>query len=337
MTDLRITRRNAIAAGCLFVAGSGCASPLTSTEDSRSPGADDFTAGTVPAESDPVLALVPDDVRADSAATTVATQLLDGPSFADLPTRVAHLVREPSSAIDSAPVGKVVVIGSNAGSGSGAVIWAEWSEDDLLDMLPQSGQGTLETQTYDGRTIHKIGERAGVRLAEQVFTVGTSDIVRSVVDVWHGDGDPVSAAVLRPFERTDREAPVRFATTGLAFHADSTPPRTTEYAPVANTSVSIATADRESTVNVAYAVDSINAAKSLGEALERDLGIESVSGAVEPALPRGIRRDLAVDRTGTVVTLRYRDGAETVAEYGGDVITAVAAATGAVGERRQPQ
>ncbi|AHG00880.1 hypothetical protein HALLA_10980 [Halostagnicola larsenii XH-48] len=253
--------------------------------------------------------------------------ILETPSFRELPAGFTDLVTG-SSPENASTIGKVAVLGSNAGSGSAGVVWAEWSDDELVALLEQSGQDATEAETADGRTIYEAGGRSAVVLGEHVFAIGTDDLVRSVVDVWHGDGDPVSDAVLGPFERTARDAPVRFATTGRAFHDSSTPPQRAAYDPVTNTSVSITSEDGDATVDIAYQVDSTDAAESLADALRTDLGLETTADAIDPVLPRGIRNDLTVDRTSTVVTVRYRDTAETVAEYGDDILTTLEAITG---------
>ncbi|WP_121742855.1 hypothetical protein [Natronorubrum halophilum] len=326
--DFQITRRNAIVAGCVLGGLGGCASLPASDERSQSPGAAGFTAGTVPAESDPLLVIHPEETHHNPATTALAKRLLGGSSFAGIATAIADFSDGPSSDVVSADVGKLAVIGSNTGYGSGAVVWAEWSEDDLREILERPGRDEPEPGTYHGRAIYETDELGAATLADQAVAIGTARVVRSVVDVWHGDTDPVADAVLRPFERTDRDAPVRFATTGLAFQADSPSPRTAEYDPVANTSVSIATEDREAIVDVAYEVEASDAADPLAKALERDLGIGSASAAVEPVLPRGIRGDLAVDRNATVVTVRYRGSVDAVAEHVGDVVTTFGTATG---------
>lgn len=327
MVDPKMTRRDAIVSGCLLVGLSGCNSLPTSIGNSRPPGADEFTAGTVPAESDPLLLVFPDELQPDSAPTALSVGLLETPSFRELPVGLADLVTGSSSETASA-IGKVAVLGSNTGSGCGAVVWAEWSDDDLVALLEQSGEDATEAEMSNGRTIHEAGGRSAMALGEHVFAIGTDDLVRSIVDVWHGDGDPVSDAVLGPFERTARDAPVRFATTGRAFHDGSRSPRTAAYNPVTNTSVSITSEDGDATVDIAYQVGSIDAAEPLAGALRSDLVLDSASDAVNPVLPRGIPNDLTVTRTSAVVTVRYRDTAETVAEYGDDVLRALKTVTG---------
>ncbi|KDE58977.1 hypothetical protein EL22_01010 [Halostagnicola sp. A56] len=327
MDGIKLTRREEVVSGCLLVGLGGCNSLPTSLGNSPPPGADELTAGTVPAETDPLLLVFPDELEPDSAATTIAAGLLESSPFTELSAGLADLVTGSSSETASA-VGKVAVLGSNAGSGSAGVVWAEWSDDELVALLEQSGQDATEAETADGRTIHEAGGQSAVVLGEHVFAIGTDDLVRSVVDVWHGDGDPVSDAVLGPFERTDRESPVRFATTGRAFHDDPTPPRRAAYDPVTNTSISITSGDGDATVDIAYQVDSTDAAESLADALRTDLGLETTADAIDPVLPRGIRNDLTVDRTSTVVSVRYQHSAEAVAEYGNDILTTLEAITG---------
>lgn len=55
-----------------------------------------------------------------------------------------------------------------------------------------------------------------------------------------------------------------------------------------------------------YEVDSIDAADPLVTALARDLGLGAAGDPVEPALPRGVRGDLTVERSGLLVTVAYR-------------------------------
>ena len=326
MVGRKLTRRETVVSGCLLVGFSGCNSLSASIGNSHSPGADGFTAGTVPVETDPLLLVSPDESHTDAASTALTARLLESSSFSELPARLTDLVIGSSGTTSAA--GKVAVLGSNAGSGSAGVVWAEWSDDDLVATLEQSGQDATEAETADGRTIYEAGGRSAAVLGEQVFAIGTADLVRAIVDVWHGDGDPVSDAVLRSFEGTTRESPVRFATTGCLFHDNSTPPQRAAYEHVTNTSVSFTGEDGDATVDIAYQVDSTDAAELLADALRTDLGLETTADAIDPVLPRGIRNDLTADRTSAVVTVQFRDTAKAVAEYGNDILTTLETVTG---------
>ncbi|WP_408956786.1 hypothetical protein [Natrinema sp. 74] len=323
MTGTNRTRRSIIVAtGSFAVIGYVGTDWLSDTD---STGSDDFTAGTVPDGSDPLLLIRPRRGRDASITAAVVTSLLAATSLDKTP----GLPRDALDAgRDATDLHKLAVVGSNGSGESAVVAWADWSKTELRERVSASISGKPKTDAYEGRTVYLAGDAAGATLADGVVTLGTERQVRSVIDVWHADAAPVDDAVLHPFDRTDRTAPVRFATTGLAFHDDRTGPRTDEYAPVVNTAVDAVVDGTDATVTITYEVESIDATDRLANAIKRDLGLTPPEGPVEPALPRGIRSDLAVTTDPAVVTVDYSAAADSVAGYVSDVLTTLAAVTG---------
>lgn len=169
-----ISRRNALLAGCSVV-GLGLWSVATGSNDGL-PGTDNFTAGTVPAASDPLLWFSLAAVRDDPASTALATALLDSDSFAGVPEPLTTVFGDTEHALDPASIGQLAVVGSNAGPGAAAVAWADWSEDDRRGALQERRDGTLSTGQYEDRTIYSIGDTGGVQLADHVSTWCTRSI-----------------------------------------------------------------------------------------------------------------------------------------------------------------
>lgn len=322
MTETYLTKRSLLAAGG-SLAGLGYVG-FTKWRDG-SPGAEGFTAGTAPEESDPLLVARPKRIRETPASGAVATSILADTSLNRVPDTVSATLTDNGTDIEVPR--KLVAVGSNDTSGAAAIVWVDWTGTDLLEQVEATAGTTSRDEEYEGRTVHVAGETAGVTLADGVVGIGTAPVVRAIVDVWHGDASPVDDAVLHPFDRTDRTAPVRFATTGLAFHDVRSRPRTAAYEPIENTSVEAAVVASDATVELTYEVESIDATNPLASALERDLGLTDHGEPVDPTLPRGIRGDITVVPGPAIVTVEYSAAADSVAAHVDDVFRTLAAVT----------
>lgn len=289
------------------------------------PGAKGFTAGTAPEESDPLFLARPERTREKPAAGAVAASLLADAGLDRVPDAVAATLTDGDA--DSGVTKKFVAVGSTEAAGAAAIVWTDWTGTDLVEQVEAVAGTTSRAEEYEGRTMHVAGKTAGVALADGVIGIGTAPMVRAIVDVWHGDTDPVDDAVLHPFDRTDRTAPVRFATTGLAFHDGRARPRKAAYVPVVNTSVEVTVGEHDATVEVTYEVGSVDATDPLASALRRDLGLTDGGDPVDPIFPQGIRGDIAVTPGPAVVTIEYSAAADSVATHVGDVFHTIAAVT----------
>lgn len=226
MSPDQLSRRTALSAGGALV-GLGVvgasAFELTS-ETNETPGADGFTAGTAPAGSDPLVLVDTDGIAENNTAKAVTGTLLGAEQFGDLPDALVGAFEngsESRSAIDTDPVGKLVLVGSDvAPDVGGAVVWADWTDDDLLDVFESSDETETQTERYRSRTLYTAGGTSAAVLGDQEFALGATEVVRNVVDAWHGDADPVGGETLRSFERTSRRAHVRFSFDELRLACD---------------------------------------------------------------------------------------------------------------------
>jgi len=325
MYSVRPSRRSVLVAGFAAVALGAGGWALRSADSGPGRGAEGFTAGTAPEETDPILFVDPSTVSEQEGSQALADALLAQPAFEGV---AGHLggAFDGSGPVDIAALDKLLVVGSGVVDGSAAVVWADWSPDRLASLLGENGRP--ENGTYAGQRTYETDKSSAAVLGDGIFALGTPRVVRSIVDVWHGDAKPISRDVLEPFERTHRNAPVRFATTGLAFKTASADSRTQAYETVTNTSVSITAGDDNTTVTVSYEVGSTDADDPLAAALRRDLGLSDVATAVEPALPRGVRGDLAVRvDTETIVTVEYRARDDSVRAQIENVLETLGSAT----------
>lgn len=320
-------RRVLSAMGSLFGIGAG-AWLITSSSRRDSPGAEGLSIGTVPAESDPLLLIDPVRTRRCPADSTFATALLGYPAFEAVRPFLSGVFDDGSTGGTSENLGKLAVVGSSAGNGSAAVAWADWSDDDLEAIVTSSTEGSIETGMDDGQTVYRVGEKAATRLGNRVFTIGSTDVVRSVVEVWHGDVDPITGPVLRSFEYSDKDAPVRFGTTGRGFANATTTPRSQVYESIATTSADIICEDSEAALEVAYRADSSDLADPIAEELERDLGLVSNADPVEFPLPRMVYEDLTIQSDMDYVNVEFRASIETVETFTADFLATLGTVTG---------
>ena len=94
----------------------------------------------------------------------------------------------------------------------GAVVWTDWSEDDLT-AAAEDNEADLEESSYEGTTIYEgeDGSLLGV-LADGTYAIGPEDVVEATIDVHNGDADPVGGDVRSAYENS-QGGYVRFAFT----------------------------------------------------------------------------------------------------------------------------
>lgn len=322
MSRRPVSRRSVLFAGGA-VAGIGTAGAyLSSTANDDLPGAQGFTAKSAPARSDPLVAIDVDRVLRNPAISAGASALLDAQSFAAFPASLTALFDSGVTVIDPNNLGKLVCI-ETTDDEAAAVVWAEWTREDLVAVVEDESERAAETRSYRDRTTYATDGVAGAVLADEVFAVGSMDAVRSVVDVWHSDAEPVEDAVLGPFERTPPDAPVRFAASELGFDADVHANRSDTYERIENRSGWIAASD-EPVLGVQYGLESIDDVESVIAALRSDLAEPSEDDSDDSTLSDAVRNDVSVDRTGDVVTVTYRDAAEPFTDQVGEALRAFA-------------
>ena len=306
MPSRPLSRRD-IVVGCLTVVGfSGC------SESSSRPaqlGAESVTAHSIPAGSDRLAVF---DMKHDNqAVSSVSNAILTGEEFNSIPDPVAALPTDTTGPLADTDVGKLACISSNETDGSAAIVWARWTDENLANAL--GSNVTQESSAPDSDRIrYRTATSSAARLADTAFVVGDHETVRSVIDVWHHGGDVVSEGALAPFERTDRNALVRFATQFLP-ERDGTRPR--QYDRIENGSTALKSVDAGTKLTIEYQVDSIDSAPTVESALEDDL-VES------PHPPSAVGLEVDVGRTADVIHVSCEADESTVSDSGADLITA---------------
>ncbi|ODR79791.1 hypothetical protein BG842_07075 [Haladaptatus sp. W1] len=215
MSPDKTSRRSVLAAGGL-VASIGIVAGTSSFEflsDDGTPGALGFTAGTAPIGSDPLVLVNTDEIRENNAAKRVTSTLFAASQFNDVPTALTGIFSTNSSSqVDMKRVGKLVLVGSNLSDNSGgAIVWADWNDDDVVSVLKQTDEAQVRTESYGDQTLYTSGATSAAVLSDIAFAFGTTKVVRTIVDIWHGDRAPVGGETLDSFERTPLRATVRFS------------------------------------------------------------------------------------------------------------------------------
>ncbi|WP_132058600.1 hypothetical protein [Halorussus amylolyticus] len=224
MSSNQPSRRTVLTAGVGAIGlGIVGVSAIEFATDDDSPGAEGFTAKTVPAGSDPLVLVDADEIASSDTANGVTRTLLGAGQFDDLPDALVGMFGDESqSVIDPEAVGKMAFVGSETGDGGGAVVWADWTDDELLEVLESGGGNATPSESYRDRMMYGTDDASAAVLGDTEFALGTPEVVRTIADVWHGDADPVGGTTLDSFERTPSEATVRFSFEEIQFSCDDT-------------------------------------------------------------------------------------------------------------------
>ncbi len=220
-----------------------------------------------------------------------------------------------------------MIVGSDdADGGVGAIVWADWNADDLPARLGWDDVKP-ETRQYANHTLYTVGEVTATAVSDVVFAVGTSDVTRAIIDVWHHDGDPLMGDLLRTFERSSIEVPTRFAlvhpndvdvSTGPG--PDSGDRTTFSYG-----AVFAEKTDRVAEVNVT--AHDVDLAKTLVDELATTLldrtAAEKNQSGTESAVPVEIAEDIDIVQDADAAVVRYRAPADQYVEFVGDFVEAV--------------
>ena len=336
MSPNKLSRRSVLSAGGVLVGVGliGSSALKLTSENDQTPGADGFTAKTVPAGSDPLILIDPDELAQNDTAMVVSRILVGARQFDDVPDGLVEASEgESSPTVDSNDAGKVVLVGSaEADGGGGAVVWADWTDDELIDVLESTDGAERRTEAYRGRTLYTTGETSAAILGDTEFALGTPKVVRSVVDVWHGDAEPVDGETLDSFERTPPEAPVRFSFDELHLACDDAAPSQSDaYDAVTQIYGSVsATGDA---VRLQLRVDSNAATSEVATAVSDDLGLdgEDDSESEGGGFPHKARNDVTVGHEHDFVVVELDPRADRNAEVAGVVLETIVCLTGSSG------
>jgi hypothetical protein len=290
--------------GATVFGGEAAFASLRSGDDPEQLGGDDLTAGTIPDSADTLLVVHTDRTEPPETVRGVAGVIADTPPFSPVPARVRGLVSANSSAsVDAARAGKLAFVSSADGHGA-VVVWADWTEDHFTDLLGRSGSNDPRRETRHGRPVYTVGETTGCVLADTAFVVGHPITVTQVIDVWHGDGEPVGEPTLSAYDRTERQSPARFSLGDLRLSCGCVTDgeRRPAYDHVTRQYGSLS---ESGTLRVSLLFDSTDSASTatLVDALRADLGLEDgVSARID--LPSEAVSALSVREGDDAVTVR---------------------------------
>ncbi|WP_136688010.1 hypothetical protein [Halorhabdus amylolytica] len=164
-----------------------------------------------------------DDDTTKTMVNGVLEMSSQDPSYSG-PSNYDELLSEANSetaldvdAFDSATMFATYPEGSAATAEyAGAVIESDWTEDDLVNSIEETG-GSVQEQTYAGTTVYVQTSEFGTDtwlapLGDGTFVVGTEVAVTDAIDVENGDANALSGDLRSSF--TDlRDGYVKFAAT----------------------------------------------------------------------------------------------------------------------------
>lgn len=332
MLPTRPSRRNVllVTAGVAAAGGLGALAATFTSREGRRLGANGFTAKTAPSGSDSVVVIDADAIPDAPLAKAAAKVLLDADAFDALPGALREPFLAASPAVTSTDrIGKLVLVGSSGDETSGtppggepasrtadggAVVWADWTDDELVSVLESETETGTRRDSYRGRTCYANGDTTGARLGDTAFALGSPDTVRRIVDVWHHDADPVGGEALETLERTPLGAPVRFSFDRLGPPHEDGGRSTTAWpsgARVVHRYGSVPAAG--DSVRLRLRVEPAGKASEVAAAVQAELETASgneTAGTGEPTLsPTDVER-IAVSQDHDFVTVEYRPDAD---------------------------
>jgi len=239
---------------------------------------------------------------------------------------------ESEVGLDPRELNELITFGEAGSSDSfGAVVWTDWSEDDLTDAVEENGSD-LEEDSYEGSTIYEgeSGDLIGV-LEDGTYAIGSEGVVEDAIDVHNGDADPVGGEVRSAYENT-RDGYLRFAFTvdedlvpeesGGQFDISVFEDVESGYGSIASGDtafqVTLSTTDADSAENVADVIEG-----GLATAEDQIEGRESFGSSGEELVEQLLS---AIENTEV-----SRDGSDVTVATSGDVGTVVAIVAAVVG------
>ncbi|WP_423746412.1 hypothetical protein V5735_18755 (plasmid) [Haladaptatus sp. SPP-AMP-3] len=327
MVSKRPSRRTILVSGGtligLGIAGSSIWS-FDSDDDQIGPGG--LTIGTVPKGSDPLIWVDTDAVKTAAQKATVST-LLDASTFDDLPDVFVEGFDEKSqSGIDTNDIAELVLVGSDTPTDGGAIVWADWSKGDIVDLLGTDQQ--IKSGSYGDHPIHTVGKKSVSLLTDTSFALGTTTVVKSIVDARNGDVGPVGGDTLDKFEGTDHGA-VRFSFNQLPLSCKIRPgQRSAAYDKV--TQVVGATPASDVAIRLRLFAASRSAADKVATAIRDDLGIPGSNddaGNLDREYPNEVTNDITVRHESDFVTIEYGGVADDTGKHVRNIVKTVSCLT----------
>lgn len=276
--------------------------------DRDTPGADGFTAGTVPATADSVIGLAHDGRPLPDPVTAATTGLATTPTFETVPGRLRRLATTGNEELTTTDgedlaiprLGKTLTV--TTGTGTAVVVWAAWTDERLREFVATAGDGTVATDTRRDRRTYESGTVAAARLVDTAAVVGDPAPVAETLATWHGDGDPVGGATLETYSRTPREETLRFslARRPVALAALAPDHRRTVYGAVDRQYGSVAADGRLRLATTGEELDPTR----LATALRTDLGLADGGESVLD-VPPSAREHLSVRTDADAATVLF--------------------------------
>ncbi|MCF2240120.1 hypothetical protein KI372_01430 [Halobacterium salinarum] len=266
-------------------------------------GADDLTAGTIPASADTLAVAQINRGEPPEPVRAVAGSVAEALPFASVPARLRRLMSTGSSqAVDASRIGKLAFIGSAGGRGA-VVVWANWTEEHFADFVGVDSSTDRQAEMRHGRPMYTTGETAGSVLAETAFVVGHPSIVADTIGVWHGDTDPIGESTLRTYSLTRRQSPFRFSLGDIQLPCNSVRPvrKPPVYDHVTRRYGAISD---DGELRVSMTLDSQVPTTTLAAALRRDLGLAGAAAA-RVDLPSDAVSALSVHEEADAVAVQF--------------------------------
>lgn len=147
----------------------------------------------MPAGSDPLVLVDADESAESDAVRAVTGTLLDARQFDNLAEAFGS---GSESAVDANRVGKLVLVGSGRGedgdgsvTGGGAVVWADWPTTNRSASSNRKA-GRTAGPNRTGTEPCTRRETSAAVLGDAEFALGTTEVVRDIVDVCTATPNP---------------------------------------------------------------------------------------------------------------------------------------------------
>lgn len=268
-------------------------------------GADDLTAGTIPASTDTLAVVQLNRAEPPEAVRAVAGLVAEASPFVPVPIQLRGLVSTDSSkTVDPSRIGKLAFVGSADGHGA-VVVWADWTKDHFAELVSVSGSDDHRTEIRHGKSMYTAGDTAGSMLTKTAFVVGHPSVVADTIGVWHGDEEPVGDSTLSTYDLTRRQSPFRFTLGEIRLPCDCI---TAVRKPQVYNNVTrlYGSLSKTGALRVSLGLDSKNSENTaaLAATLRRDIGLtEGVSARID--LPSEAISKLSVLEGSDAVTVRF--------------------------------
>lgn len=194
-----INRRRFILGSALVTAGTSGVYAARRRSDSNSPGANNVTGKTVPADIHRLVQFDWETVFQDEPLLSGVTSLLEELQLSD-----------PVSTVESSSIKKHKTLVFGGERSLGAVVWADLGDGPLPPHLGWERDSSITEHAHAGKTIYRTDEIAAARLDGGAIGIGTESTVDTLLERWNGTVTE-TAGVVSTHTAASRETDVRFS------------------------------------------------------------------------------------------------------------------------------